>query len=85
MMSHSDKPKVPATQQHRSSGDTGVPQQGGEVNDDPRQAMESGEPGETSRSHGRVIDDSGAPAGDVPAKGKAGENEHWESGRHKAE
>ena len=39
--------------------------------DDPRQANASGEPSVSGRSHGRVIDESGAPAGnDVPgAKG----------------
>jgi hypothetical protein len=81
----SEKPEVPRTTQ-RSSGDTGVPQRGGDMADDPRQAVESGEQDETSRSRGRVVDESGEPAGgDAPAKGKAGKNEHWESGRHKAE
>jgi hypothetical protein len=56
------------------------------MSDDPRQAVESGEQDETSRSRGRVIDESGEPAGgDAPQKGQAGKNEHWESGRHKSE
>jgi hypothetical protein len=88
-MAQSDQPKVPPTQQHRSSGDTGVPQRGANMSegmsDDPRQAAESGEPAETGRSHGRVIDESGEPQGDVPQKGQAAKDEHWESGRHKAE
>ncbi len=83
-MPESDKPKVPPTK-HRSTGDTGVPQRGGEMSDDPRQAVESGEQDETNRSRGQVIDESGEPAGDVPQKGKAGKDEHWESGRHKAD
>ena len=81
----SDKPKVPPTT-HRSTGDTGVPQRGGDMADDERQAVESGEQDETNRSRGRIIDESGEPAGgDAPQKGKAGKNEHWESGRHKAD
>ncbi len=55
------------------------------MSDDPRQAVESGEQDETNRSRGQVIDESGEPAGDVPQKGKAGKDEHWESGRHKAD
>ena len=82
-MPQSDAPKVPPTQQHRSSGDTGIPQQGRHVADDPREAAESGEPDETNRSRGRVIDESGKPAGDVPQKAEAGKDEEWESGRHK--
>ena len=83
-MAESDKPKVPRTT-HRSTGDTGVPQHGDQMNDDARQAVESGEQDETNRSRGRIIDESGKPAGDAPKKGKAGKDEHWESGRHKAE
>ena len=75
-MAESEKAKQPV-QQHRSSSDMG--------DDDPRQAAESGEQGETSRSHGRIIDESGEPSGDAPQKGKAGKGEHWESGRHTAE
>ncbi len=84
-MAESDKPKVPPTTQ-RSSGDTGVPQRG-EVKDDPRQATESGEQDETNRSRGRVIDESGAPAGGTAGgsgKKRSGKGEHWESGRHQA-
>ncbi len=83
-MPQSDKPKVPPIQQHRSSGDTGVPQQGGDEKDDPRKAAESGEPDDADRSRGRVIDESGKPAGDVRPKSPGGQDEHWESGRHKA-
>ncbi len=83
-MPQSEKPKVPPIAQHRSSGDTGVPQHGGEVKDDPRKAAESGEPDEASRSRGRVIDETGKPAGNTPQKGESGKDEAWESGRHKA-
>ena len=83
-MAKSERPKVPPTP-HRSTGDTGVPQHGDQMSDDPRQAVESGEQDETDRSRGRIIDESGKPAGDAPKKGKAGKDEHWESGRHKAE
>jgi hypothetical protein len=84
-MAQPNKPEVPPQQQHRSSGDTGVKQQG-DLNDDPRQAAESGEPDVTDRSRGRVIDESGEPLGKADAKNRdAGKNEHWESGRHKAE
>jgi hypothetical protein len=56
------------------------------MNDDPRQAVESGEQDETSRSRGRVIDEQGESLGKPDAKPReAGKNEHWESGRHKAE
>ena len=83
-MAKSDTPKVPPTP-HRSTGDTGVPQRGGNIKDDPRQAVESGEQDETDRSRGRVIDESGEPAGGASKKAKAGKDEHWEAGRHKAE
>lgn len=84
-MPESDQPKASPVQQHRSSGDTAASQPGG-MNDDPRQAVESGEPAETSRSHGRVIDESGQAEGTSGAqKGEAAKGEHWESGRHKAE
>jgi hypothetical protein len=83
-MNESEKPKVPI-QQHRSSGDTGVPQHGADMNDDPRQAVESGEPDETNRSRGHILDESDKPLGDVPQKGQDGKDEHWESGRHNAQ
>jgi hypothetical protein len=83
-MAKSERPKVPPTP-HRSTGDTGVPQRGGDMTDDPRQAVESGEQDETDRSRGRVIDESGEPAGGASKKAKAGKDEHWEAGRHKAE
>jgi hypothetical protein len=87
-MAKSDRPEVPPIQQHRSAGDTGVPQHGAGTGagDDPRQAVESGEQDETSRSRGRVIDESGEPLGQTDEKNRdAGKGEHWESGRHKAE
>jgi hypothetical protein len=89
-MANNDKPEVPPIQQHRSSGDTGVRQRGSngdqDMGDDPRQAVESGEQDETNRSRGRVIDEQGEPLGKNDAKNsEAGKNEHWESGRHKAE
>ena len=87
-MPQSDKPQVPPIQQHRSSGDTGVPQRGRQQNndDDPRHAAESGEQEEPDRSRGRVIDESGEPLGKRDAtKPDSGKGEHWESGRHKAD
>lgn len=83
-MPNSDKPKVPPTPTHRSAGDTGVPQRGDDTKDDPRQATESGEQDETDRSRGRIIDETGKPAGNTPQKAEPGKGEHWESGRHKA-
>jgi len=82
-MAKTDKPKVPSTK-HRSTGDTGVLQRG-EAKDDPRQAVESGEQDETNRSRGRVIDETGAPAGGAGKKGRRDKAEHWESGRHQAQ
>lgn len=85
-MPKSEKPEVPRNP-HRSTGDTGVPQRGHQMPDDPRQASESGEPDEADRSRGRIIDESGEAAGKQDAKEtterKTGE--HWESGRHKAQ
>jgi hypothetical protein len=88
-MAKADKPKVPPAKPHRSAGDTGVPQRGNEPAagdpadaDDAKQANESGEPKDAGRSHGRVIDDDGTPAGGSAAASK---DEHWESGRHHAE
>jgi len=83
-MADSDTPKVPPAK-HRSTGDTGVPQRGEQMTDDPRQAVESGEQDETDPSRGRIIDESGEPEGDPPQEGKPGKDEHWESGRHKAD
>ena len=76
-----DNSKQPPVQQHRSSD---APPHGSDMGDDPRQAAESGEQSETSRSRGQVIDESGAAAGDTPQKGQGDKGEHWESGRHKA-
>jgi hypothetical protein len=60
--------------------------------DDPRQANESGEPQESGRSHGRVVDrqDPNGPTRTAPdASGKRGAtddatSEHWESGRQRS-
>lgn len=87
-MPHSNKPKVPPIQPHRSVGDAGVPQRGDSPDaatdaDAAEHAPESGEPAEANRSHGRVIDDNGGPAGG-DADDKANEDENWESGRHKS-
>jgi len=80
----SNKPKVPPTKPLRSAGDSGVPQRG-ETPDGEGHAPEAGEPSESNRSHGRVIDDSGGPAGGEPdEQAAADENENWESGRHRA-
>lgn len=63
------------------------------ANDDPREADESGEPGETGRSHGRIVDaddpqgqlrtapDEAAKSG---KKDVATNAEHWESGRQRS-
>jgi hypothetical protein len=50
--------------------------------DDPSRAPESGDPKESGRSHGEVIDNSGAPAG-ARKDGKGGDTD-FESGRHGA-
>jgi hypothetical protein len=56
----------------------------GAEKDRPEQAMESGEPRETGRSRGRVIDDRGIAEG-TQAKGRTPEaNNDTESGRHGA-
>ena len=68
--------------------DTNVKPRG--ADDDVREAPESGEPGEAGRSHGRVIDDKGGPAGGTgkPMPGRSAQNgnegrvgEDLESGR----
>ena len=74
-MPQPDKSNQPV-QQHRSSSDMG---------DDPRQAVEAGEQGETGRAHGRVIDESGEPQGGAAQEDQPGKGEDWESGRHKAQ
>jgi hypothetical protein len=56
--------------------------------DDPRQAVESGEPGETGRSHGRIVDRDN-PEGvtrPAPDDGKKSDeqSENWESGRQRS-
>ena len=48
--------------------------------DDPEQALESGEPKETGRSHGRIIDGKGGSTEHT----EPGRDEHWESGRQQA-
>jgi hypothetical protein len=58
----------------------------GEMDDRADQAVESGEPKETGRSHGKVIGADGAPAGEMPGEtGKGNQPQHWESGRHQAD
>lgn len=61
--------------------------------DDPREADESGEPGETGRSHGRIVDaddpqGQARTAPDQPSsqgkKDVAANAEHWESGRQRS-
>ena len=63
------------------------------MNDDPRQAREEGDPKETGRSRGHVVDenDPQGPSRTDPDKtgSKPGEKssegaEHWESGRQRA-
>ena len=51
--------------QHDTAGTKGMP-------DDVRRADESGEPAVQGRSHGQVIDDTGAPAGARIPPGKGG-------------
>ena len=51
--------------------------------DDPTRAPESGEPEESGRSHGNVINDSGRPAGE--RKDHKGDDTDYESGRHGAQ
>jgi hypothetical protein len=46
--------------------------------DEVERAPESGDPKETGRSQGKPVGEKTQDAG------KAGKNEHWESGRHKA-
>jgi hypothetical protein len=82
---NSEKPAVPPRTPHRSVGDTGTPQRGHEFSDDAKEAAESGEQQETGRSHGRIIDDKGEPAGKLDDEDHAAKDEHWESGRHHAE
>jgi hypothetical protein len=45
---------------------------GKDLTDNPRQAVESGDPKVTGRSHGRIVDDKGTPAGEPPGAGQAG-------------
>lgn len=63
------------------------------MNDDPRQADESGEPGRAGRSHGRVIDKDNPEGTSRTDGGKALEDgtndpgadtQHWESGRQRS-
>lgn len=53
-----------------------------EKKDDPGLAMESGEPGETRRSHGQIIDQDGKPTGHPEGHGDT--TIDLESGRHDA-
>lgn len=58
-----------------------------ELPEEPGQATESGEQGETGRSRGKVIDEQGTPMGgkSKPEGQGAGGKQHWESGRHQAD
>jgi hypothetical protein len=56
----------------------------GRGKDSPEQAMESGEPRETGRSRGRVIDDRGVAEGTKSRARNAGSGRDPESGRHGA-
>ena len=57
-----------------------------ELEDREEQALESGEPSETGRSHGKVIDPDGLPAGQSPGDARADNAEQdWESGRQQAD
>ena len=51
--------------------------------DDPRQAIESGEPEVEGRTRGHVVDKKSIEGTSDP-KGKAGDNIDWESGRQQA-
>jgi hypothetical protein len=52
--------------------------------DSPTQAMESGEPAETGRSHGYIIDERGAAAGERGMRISPDVDLDRESGRHGA-
>ena len=58
------------------------------MKDDPRQANEEGDPKESGRSRGRVVDENnpqGPTRTDPDQKGADKDNaQHWESGRQKA-
>ena len=57
--------------------------------DDPRQAFEEGDPKETGRSRGHVVDEND-PLGpsrtdpDKPGEKNSEGSQHWESGRQRA-
>ena len=50
--------------------------------DDPSCAPESGDPKESGRSHGQIIDNTGRPAGE--RADHKGDDTDYESGRHGA-
>jgi hypothetical protein len=54
--------------------------------DDPRQAIESGEPEVEGRTRGRVVDENtGETEGtSTSTQGKAGDSKDWESGRQQS-
>ena len=61
------------------------------MNDDVRQADESGEPGRAGRSHGRVVDKNNPEGASRPAQDEGSapseateKSEHWESGRQRS-
>jgi hypothetical protein len=74
--------------QRRTKRKDGGEQQQGKMPDDPGQAVESGEQGETGRSRGKVIDKDGSStsssASRKPSEETAGGEQHFESGRQQA-
>ena len=64
------------------------------LSDDVRQADESGEPGRSGRSHGRVVDKNNPEGASRPAPEEGSKpddpnnasekSEHWESGRQRS-
>ena len=61
-------------------------QAGQSQKDDPRQAIESGEPQIEGRQRGRAVDDQSREVeGTSPSqRGKPGDNQDWESGRQQS-
>lgn len=58
-MAEAQKPSTSSTGTNASGA-------GGDLSDNPRQSVESGDPKLTGRSHGRIVDDKGTPAGEPP-------------------
>jgi len=61
-------------------------QAGQDQSDDPRQAIESGEPEIEGRIRGRHVDEQAdkLEGAEEPAERKPGDEQDWESGRHQA-